>query len=107
MFYRAAGPKTATVIVLLHGFPSSSRMFDTLIPLLAVRYRVIAPDYPGFGQSDAPAPSQYRYTFDHLAQTTDHLLEQLGIGRSCSTSRTMEDRSDSESCWRIPGGCAP
>ena len=81
VFYREAGPKAAPVIVLLHGFPSSSRMFDTLIPLLAVRYHVIAPDYPGFGQSDAPTPSQYRYTFDHLAETTDHLLEQLGIGR--------------------------
>jgi pimeloyl-ACP methyl ester carboxylesterase len=81
VFYREAGPKDAPVIVLLHGFPSSSRMFDTLIPLLAPRYHVIAPDYPGFGQSDAPAPSQYVYTFDHLAETTDHLLAQLGIDR--------------------------
>jgi pimeloyl-ACP methyl ester carboxylesterase len=81
MFYCEAGPKDAPAIVLLHGFPSSSRMFDTLVPLLAVRYHLIAPDYPGFGQSDAPPPSQYAYTFDHLAQTTNALLEQLGVSR--------------------------
>lgn len=79
VFYREAGPKDAPTIVLLHGFPSSSREFDTLIPLLATRYHLIAPDYPGFGQSDAPSPSSYNYTFDHLAQTTNSLLEQLGI----------------------------
>ncbi len=67
--------------MLLHGFPSSSREFDTLIPLLATRYHLIAPDFPGFGQSDAPPPSDYAYTFDHLAQTTDHLLEALQLER--------------------------
>ena len=81
IFYREAGPKDAPTIVLLHGFPSSSRMFDTLIPLLATRYHLIAPDYPGFGQSDAPSPAQYRYTFDGLAETTNALLEQLKIDR--------------------------
>lgn len=81
MFYREAGPKDAPAVVLLHGFPSSSRMFETLIPLLATRYHLIAPDYPGFGQSDALPPSQYSYTFDHLAQTTNALLEQLKINR--------------------------
>ena len=81
IFYREAGPKEAPTIVLLHGFPSSSRMFDTLIPLLATRYHLIAPDYPGFGQSDAPPPSQYAYTFDHLAETMNALLEQLHIHR--------------------------
>ena len=59
VFYREAGPKDAPTIVLLHGFPSSSREFDTLIPLLATRYHLIAPDFPGFGQSDAPPPSSY------------------------------------------------
>lgn len=78
IFYREAGPKDAPTIVLLHGYPSSSRMFESLIPLLATRYHLIAPDYPGFGQSDAPPPSRYAYTFDHLAQTIDDLLEQLG-----------------------------
>jgi len=81
IFYREAGPKDAPMIVLLHGFPSSSRMFDSLVPLLAVRYRLIAPDYPGFGQSDAPPPDRYAYSFDHLAETTNALLEQLGVDR--------------------------
>jgi pimeloyl-ACP methyl ester carboxylesterase len=79
IFYREAGPRDAPTIVLLHGFPSSSREFDMLIPLLATHYHLIAPDLPGFGQSDAPPPSAYTYTFDHLAETTDHLLDQLKI----------------------------
>jgi pimeloyl-ACP methyl ester carboxylesterase len=79
VFYREAGPKDAPTIALLHGFPSSSREFDTLIPLLATRYHLIAPDFPGFGQSEAPPPSSYVYTFDNLAKTIDELLEQLEI----------------------------
>jgi pimeloyl-ACP methyl ester carboxylesterase len=79
IFYREAGPKDAPTIVLLHGFPSSSREFDTLIPLLATRYHLIAPDYPGFGQSEAPPPSRYRYTFDHLAETMGDLLAALKV----------------------------
>ena len=81
VFYREAGPKNAPAIVLLHGFPSSSREFDTLIPLLATRYRLIAPDFPGFGQSDAPLPSSYAYAFDDLARTINRLLEQLKINK--------------------------
>ena len=81
VFYREAGPPDAPTIVLLHGYPSSSRMFDGLIPLLASRYHLIAPDYPGFGHSDASPPSQYAYTFDHLAETTGRLLDALGIER--------------------------
>jgi pimeloyl-ACP methyl ester carboxylesterase len=65
VFYREAGPKDAPTIVLLHGFPSSSREFDTRIPMLATRYHLIAPDFPGFGRSDAPPPSSYVYTFKH------------------------------------------
>lgn len=83
VFYREAGPKDAPTIVLLHGYPSSSREFDTLIPLLATRYHLVAPDFPGFGQSDAPPPASYNYTFDHLAKTTGDLLEQLEIN-TCS-----------------------
>jgi pimeloyl-ACP methyl ester carboxylesterase len=79
VFYREAGPRDASTIVLLHGFPSSSREFDTLIPLLATRYHVIAPDFPGFGHSDAPPRSSYAYTFDHLAETTNDLIDQLEI----------------------------
>ena len=81
VFYREAGPKDAPTIVLLHGFPSSSREFDTLIPLLATRYHLIAPDFPGFGQSDAPPASSYVYTFDNLAKTINDLLEQIKINK--------------------------
>jgi pimeloyl-ACP methyl ester carboxylesterase len=83
VFYREAGPKDAPTLVLLHGFPSSSREFDTLIPLLATHYHLVAPDFPGFGQSDAPPPSSYVYTFDRLAKTIGDLLEQLKISK-CS-----------------------
>jgi pimeloyl-ACP methyl ester carboxylesterase len=83
IFYREAGPKDAPTLVLLHGFPSSSREFDTLIPLLATGYHLIAPDFPGFGRSDAPPPSSYEYTFDQLAETIGDLLEQLKISK-CS-----------------------
>jgi pimeloyl-ACP methyl ester carboxylesterase len=79
IFYREAGSRNTPTIVLLHGFPSSSREFDTLMPLLAPRYHLIAPDYPGFGQSDAPSPSAYAYTFDHIAETMSDLLTGLKI----------------------------
>jgi pimeloyl-ACP methyl ester carboxylesterase len=79
IFYREAGPENDPTIVLLHGFPSSSREFDTLIPLLAPKYHLIAPDYPGFGLSDAPSPTDYTYTFDHLAQTMSDFLEKLKV----------------------------
>jgi len=78
VFYREAGPKDGPVVLLLHGFPSSSRMWDRLIPGLADRYHVIAPDYPGFGHSDAPDPAAFAYTFDHLAHVVDVLTERLG-----------------------------
>ena len=79
IFYREAGPVDTPTIVLLHGYPSSSRQFDTLIPLLATKYHLIAPDYPGLGLSDTPSPSTYTYTFDHLAQTMTDLLEKLKV----------------------------
>lgn len=81
IFYREAGPKDAPTLVLLHGYPSSSRMWDSLIPLLADRYHIIAPDYPGFGRSDAPSATAYAYTFDHLAHSMGQLLTQLGINQ--------------------------
>jgi pimeloyl-ACP methyl ester carboxylesterase len=82
VFYREAGLPTSPVVVLLHGFPSSSHMYRDLIPLLADRYRVIAPDYIGFGYSDAPSADQFDYTFDNLAQKTRFLLDQLGVSRA-------------------------
>jgi pimeloyl-ACP methyl ester carboxylesterase len=81
VFYREAGPTNAPVVVLLHGFPSSSNMFRDLMPVLAQRYRVIAPDYPGFGHSDMPDRQQFRYSFAHFAEITDTLLGRLGAKR--------------------------
>ncbi len=80
VFYREAGPASAPVVLLLHGFPTSSHMFRNLIPLLADRYRVIAPDYPGFGGSDAPDHRTFAYTFAHYADIVDGLLSRLGGG---------------------------
>jgi hypothetical protein len=79
IFYRQAGPDDAPTLLLLHGYPSSSRMFDTLMPLLADRYRLIAPDYPGFGRSDAPPADQFAYTFDHLGEIIGKFTEALGL----------------------------
>ncbi|GIF69957.1 hydrolase [Asanoa ishikariensis] len=81
MFYREAGPTDAPAIVLLHGFPASSYMFRDLIPALADRYHVVAPDHIGFGFSDAPGVDEFDYTFDNLADHTTELLGQLGIER--------------------------
>ncbi|WP_396931512.1 alpha/beta fold hydrolase [Mycolicibacterium sp.] len=81
LFYREAGPSDAPVIVLLHGFPTSSYMFRQLIPILADRYHVIAPDMLGFGLSAAPAADEFDYTFDALAKLTAGLLRDIGVDR--------------------------
>lgn len=81
IFYREAGPADAPVVVLLHGFPTSSRMFRNLIPQLSDRYRVIAPDYPGFGHSAMPARKDFTYSFAKFADLTDGLLNHLGATR--------------------------
>ena len=79
IFYREAGPTNAPTILLLHGFPTSSHMFRNLIPALSDRYHVIAPDYPGFGQSSMPSVGEFDYTFDHLADVVDGFIQKLGI----------------------------
>src|SRR3954469_8856345 len=79
--YREAGPAQAPVLLLLHGFPSSGHMFRDLIPALADRYRVIAPDLPGFGQTAMPPREQFAYTFDNLAKVIDGFTEQIGLTR--------------------------
>jgi len=79
IFYREAGPKDAPTILLLHGLPSSSRMFEPLLSRLAEQYHLVAPDYPGFGHSDAPPPDQFAYTFDHIAQVTTDFTQALGL----------------------------
>jgi len=81
LFYREAGPEQAPVIVLLHGFPTSSHMYRDLVPRLAERHRVIAPDMLGFGRSDAPGVEDFTYIFDSLAHLTGALLDQLGVHR--------------------------
>jgi len=81
IFYRDAGPQDAPVILLLHGFPTSSNMFRNLIPRLGNSFRVIAPDYPGFGQSSMPGHKSYAYTFENFADIVDKLAEQLGISK--------------------------
>lgn len=81
LFYREAGPKTAPVVLLLHGFPTSSHMFRNLIPALADHYRVIAPDYPGFGRSAMPDRERFAYTFDNYAALVEKLTERVGAER--------------------------
>ncbi|MBF4580198.1 alpha/beta fold hydrolase [Frigoribacterium sp. VKM Ac-2530] len=81
VFYREAGPADAPVLLLLHGYPSSSHMFRHLIPALADRYRVVAPDHLGFGRSSAPSTDEFDYTFEALAAVTGRLLSSLGIER--------------------------
>jgi len=81
IFYRQAGPEDAPVVLLLHGFPISSHMFRNLIPYLADHYHVIAPDYPGYGQSDAPDRRTFAYTFDRFGKLVDSLLDQLRVTR--------------------------
>jgi pimeloyl-ACP methyl ester carboxylesterase len=79
VFYREAGPENAPVILLMHGYPSSSFMFRNLIPKLSSKFHVIAPDLPGFGFSDFPSQQHYTYTFDHLAQTMQGFIDQLHL----------------------------
>jgi len=81
IFYREAGPKDAPTILLLHGLPSSSRMFEPLLNRLADRFHMIAPDYPGVGHSDAPSPKDYQYTFDNIALVMDHFTEALNLSK--------------------------
>ena len=81
IFYREAGPATAPAILLLHGFPTSSHMFRNLIPALADRYHVVAPDLPGFGFSDAPDRKSFRYTFENLAKLIDSFTQSIGLQR--------------------------
>src|SRR5215510_10382032 len=81
IFYREAGNADTPPLLLLHGFPTSSHMFRDLMPRLADRYRVIAPDLPGFGQSDMPQRTKFSYTFDNIAAAVDRFTEIIGLGR--------------------------
>jgi pimeloyl-ACP methyl ester carboxylesterase len=81
IFYREAGPKDAPIILFLHGLPSSSRMFQSLLTRLAGSYHLVAPDYPGYGHSDWPDPKQFDYTFDHIASVMDDFTLAVGLSR--------------------------
>jgi pimeloyl-ACP methyl ester carboxylesterase len=81
VFYREGGPKDAPTLLLLHGLPSSSRMFEPLFALLSDRYHLVAPDYPGFGHSSWPDPKRFAYTFDHYAEIMNHFSEALKLSR--------------------------
>src|SRR6266849_1061125 len=79
IFYREAGPTDAPTLLLLHGFPTSSQMFRNLIPSLADRYHLVAPDYPGYGHSSMPSRDQFTYTFDNLAKVIEEFTEAVGL----------------------------
>ena len=81
IFYREAGPKDGPTILLLHGLPSSSRMFQPLLTRLSDKYHLVAPDYPGFGHSGWPDPKEFPYTFDHIAQVMGDFTQALGLSR--------------------------
>jgi len=81
IFYREAGPQDAPVLLLLHGFPSAGHMYRDLIPLLADRFHLVAPDLPGFGRSDMPSRDQFKYTFDNLAGVIGRFTEVIGLKR--------------------------
>jgi pimeloyl-ACP methyl ester carboxylesterase len=81
IFYREAGPGDAPTLLLLHGIPTSSRMFEPLFARLSGQYHLVAPDYPGYGHSDWPNPATFAYTFDHVAEIMNHFTEALGISR--------------------------
>lgn len=79
IFYREAGPENAPTILLLHGFPTSSQMFRNLIPALSDQFHLVAPDYPGFGNSSMPTVGEFEYTFDHLAKVMEKFIQKLGL----------------------------
>jgi pimeloyl-ACP methyl ester carboxylesterase len=81
VFYRSAGPPTAPVLLLLHGFPASSFQFRELIPLLASKFRILAPDLPGFGFTEVPAERKYQYTFESLSLTIEAFLDALKVSK--------------------------
>ena len=120
IFYREAGSADAPTLLLLHGFPSSSHMFRDLIPLLAGRLRLVAPDFPGFGQSDMPERQAYEYTFANIASTIAGFTDKIGLKkfaiyifdygqttwRSIPSFRSISGNT-SRRCWRYGARMIP
>jgi pimeloyl-ACP methyl ester carboxylesterase len=104
IFYRETGPKDAPTILLLHGLPSASRMFQPLLTRLADNYHLIAPDYPGFGHSDWPDPKVFDYTFDHLASVMDDFTQALGLSHYTLYMQDYVGRLAFAWCWLIRSG---
>jgi hypothetical protein len=102
IFYREAGPKDAPLILLLHGLPSSSRMFQPLLTRLADKYHLVAPDYPGFGHSEWPDPKQFAYSFDRIASMMNGFTQALGLSHY---TLYMQVQSASVWRWRILSEC--
>ena len=100
IFYREAGQKDAPAILLLHGFPTSSNMFRNLIPRLATSFHVVAPDYPGFGQSSMPNHKEFAYTFENLTNVVEQLVEKIGLHKLLALRDGLRGTS------RLPPGLA-
>src|SRR5262249_16305999 len=107
IFYREAGPKDAPTLLLLHGFPSSSRMFEPLFARLSDRYHLVAPDYPGFGHSDWPDPKRVDYTFDHIASVIDDFTQAVGLSHSTPYVQDCVGRLAFAWHWRTRSGSRP
>jgi pimeloyl-ACP methyl ester carboxylesterase len=101
IFYREAGPRDAPTVLLLHGFPSSSHMFRNLIPLLADKYHVVAPDFPGYGESSAPSVNDFDYSFERLATVTEKFTEKREQGNP--TFNPLQRKKESGCLCRLAG----
>jgi pimeloyl-ACP methyl ester carboxylesterase len=107
VFYREAGDRPKPTLLLLHGFPTSSHMFRDLIPLLADRFHLVAPDLPGFGLSALPARNQFAYTFDNLAQVIGRFTEVIGLDQFAIYIFTTVLRPASVWQWPTPSASRP
>jgi pimeloyl-ACP methyl ester carboxylesterase len=107
MFYREAGDRQNPTLLLLHGFPTSSLMFRNLIPLLADRFHIVAPDLPGFGFTVTPDRAQFAYSFDHLAKVIEDFTDAIGLKRYAIYVFDYGAPVGFRLAWRGPSGSSP